>query len=147
MATPSPYLLDTNVVLSLLRRNALGRFLEVAYGLSPPGPDHQVSIVTVGELRSLAGQSGWGPVKLAALDALVGSITAHNVDDRFANAYAEIDTASHAVGHKMGKNDLWIAATARVLALTLLTTDKDFDHLRPTWIALEWVDPASKLTP
>ena len=29
----------------------------------------------------------------------------------------------------MGKNDLWIAATAHALNATLLTTDKDFSHL------------------
>ncbi len=34
-------------------------------------------------------------------------------------------------GRPMGKNDLWIAATAKVSGLTLLTTDADFDHLHP----------------
>ena len=29
----------------------------------------------------------------------------------------------------MGKNDLWIAAVAKVLAIPLITTDGDFDHL------------------
>jgi predicted nuclease of predicted toxin-antitoxin system len=29
----------------------------------------------------------------------------------------------------MGKHDLWIAATAKVLNLTLITTDRDFEHL------------------
>jgi len=29
----------------------------------------------------------------------------------------------------MGKNDLWIAATAHVSNAILLTTDRDFDHL------------------
>jgi tRNA(fMet)-specific endonuclease VapC len=74
-------------------------------------------------------------------------LTVHDIDDRVVVAYGEIDTASHSFGHKMGKNDLWIAATARVLGLTLLTTDKDFDHLHPTWVDREWVDPTSKLPP
>lgn len=30
---------------------------------------------------------------------------------------------------KMGKNDLWIAATAAVHNATLIFTDADFDHL------------------
>jgi predicted nucleic acid-binding protein len=34
----------------------------------------------------------------------------------------------------MGKNDLWIAATAFVTKSTLLTTDDDFDHLDPQFI-------------
>lgn len=29
----------------------------------------------------------------------------------------------------MGKNDLWIAATASVLGAILITSDKDFEHL------------------
>jgi tRNA(fMet)-specific endonuclease VapC len=29
----------------------------------------------------------------------------------------------------MGKNDLWIATTASLLNLMLITTDDDFDHL------------------
>jgi len=28
----------------------------------------------------------------------------------------------------MGKNDVWIAATAALLGLKLVTTDGDFDH-------------------
>ena len=33
---------------------------------------------------------------------------------------------------KMGKNDLWIAATAKVIDAPLITTDKDFLHLNQT---------------
>jgi tRNA(fMet)-specific endonuclease VapC len=29
----------------------------------------------------------------------------------------------------MGKNDLWIGATAKTLEIPLMTTDGDFDHL------------------
>jgi len=40
----------------------------------------------------------------------------------------------------MGKNDIWIAATASVYGLTLLTTDKDFDHLNEVHVNLEYID-------
>lgn len=40
-----------------------------------------------------------------------------------------IDTQSSA--QNMGKNNLWIAACALATGATLLTTDKDFDHLHP----------------
>lgn len=40
----------------------------------------------------------------------------------------------------MGKNDLWIAASAIVLKATLLTTDKDFDHLSPSFINIDLID-------
>ena len=42
----------------------------------------------------------------------------------------------------MGKNDIWIAATASVLDATLLTTDKDFDHLNNEFLNVIWLDPA-----
>jgi tRNA(fMet)-specific endonuclease VapC len=40
----------------------------------------------------------------------------------------------------MGKNDLWIAATASVLKIPLLTTDKDFDHLNGIYLEVIYVD-------
>jgi len=40
----------------------------------------------------------------------------------------------------MGKNDLWIAATTHVLNATLVTTDKDFDHLDKIYIKRDYLD-------
>ena len=42
----------------------------------------------------------------------------------------------------VGDNDLWIAATAQITGTTLLTTDKDYDHLSPFYIQRDWIDPA-----
>ena len=36
----------------------------------------------------------------------------------------------------MGKNDLWIAATALYFDMVLHTTDNDFDHLPPLGLRL-----------
>lgn len=41
----------------------------------------------------------------------------------------------------MGKNDLWIAATASLLNLQHVTTDGDFDHLDQTFLSLKKVLP------
>lgn len=41
----------------------------------------------------------------------------------------------------MGKNDLWIAASAKAAGATLLTTDGDFDHLIPDHLAGVVIDP------
>ncbi len=60
-----------------------------------------------------------------------------NVED-IITRYAEIDAYSQGKlsgrslndsARNMGKNDLWIAATASVLKAILLTTDGDFNHL------------------
>jgi predicted nucleic acid-binding protein len=40
----------------------------------------------------------------------------------------------------MGKNDLWIAATASAFDLQLVTMDKDFNHLAPSYIDLLYVE-------
>jgi len=47
----------------------------------------------------------------------------------------------------MGKNDVRIAATARVSGATLLTTDLDFDHLQGTCIDRIWIDPNTGRNP
>lgn len=57
------------------------------------------------------------------------------------HAYAMIDAHNIAVGRSMGDNDVWIAATAYITKATLLTTDKDFDHLDPLFIRRDWIDP------
>jgi tRNA(fMet)-specific endonuclease VapC len=58
-------------------------------------------------------------------------------------AYVAIDVYSLDNGVTMGKNDVWIAATAQVTGATLLTTDHDFDHLAGIFLTREWIDPQS----
>ena len=62
--------------------------------------------------------------------------------------YAEIDAFSQGKlkdrplsisARNMGKNDLWIAATASILNATLLTTDLDFNHLHNVFLNLECI--------
>jgi tRNA(fMet)-specific endonuclease VapC len=43
----------------------------------------------------------------------------------------------------MGKNDLWIAACAKASGASLLTTDKDFDHLNGALLTVEYISPTS----
>ena len=76
-------------------------------------------------------------------------VTDINSEDTL-NRYAEIDAFSQNKlkssplsnsARNMGKNDIWIAATASVLDATLLTTDKDFDHLNNEFLNVVWLDP------
>jgi len=39
----------------------------------------------------------------------------------------------------MGKNDLWIASTAALLGLKLVTTDADFNHLHQVFMEVEYI--------
>jgi tRNA(fMet)-specific endonuclease VapC len=45
----------------------------------------------------------------------------------------------------MKHNDLWIAATAVATGATLVTTDKDFDHLEGLWPDRVYVDQSAKI--
>jgi len=58
-------------------------------------------------------------------------------------AYAQIDFYCERNGRPMAKNDIWIAATAFVTKTTLLTTDKDFDHLHPALLQRDWINPVT----
>jgi predicted nucleic acid-binding protein len=154
MPLPGGYLLDTNVLVSLFRSNDLGKYLDITYGLSGGSNPFIVSIVSVGELYALTHKFGWTAPKRTALDAMIRHFTWVDINDQqVLDAYGEIDAWSELRGRKMGKNDVWLAATARATNTTVLTTDTDFDHLHPTdpsrsWrVDVEWVDPASKLNP
>ena len=123
--------------------------------LSRISPAPIISIVSEAELRVLAEQNGWGPFKMRMLEQLMDYLTVIPIPYRGSlNAYVEIDTYSRNHGVTMGKNDLWIAATARAEGATILTTDQDFDHLaddhqisdpdRPG-VKRIYIDPVSRL--
>lgn len=141
----SLFLLDTNIVLTLVRGNALATFIDEAFGLRASKVRSLVSVVTHGEVRVLAGRNGWGTKKLAALqNALDNLVTVDINHPDVLDAYVAIDLYSQ--GHpdgarKMGKNDLWIAACAKAAGATLLTTDKDFEHLDQSFLCVEYIDP------
>lgn len=61
--------------------------------------------------------------------------------------FAQLDAASIGGGKVIGKNDLWIAASAAVSDALLITTDRDFDHLSPSHLSLWRIDPEAKSWP
>lgn len=151
MAEHPLYLLDTNVLLALLRAGTLGEYIDATYQPRQAKFRPLVSVVSVGEILSLARQFGWGAKKVADISKLLDNLVVEDINfPEILAAYAEIDHASRVGGRKMGKNDVWIAATARVTGATLLKTDPDFDHLiagrapsgatMPT-ISGVWIDP------
>lgn len=124
----------------------LGQRIDAEYGLRLSKTRPLVSIVSHGEVRSLAARNGWGEKKLEALEhALTSLVTVDINHPRVLDAYVTIDVYSqnHSGGARnMGKNDLWIAACAKASGAALLTTDKDYLHLDPDQLSVEWVDPA-----
>lgn len=139
---PRLYLLDTNVLVHLIRGDAIWRRVRATYQplLSDPRP--LISVVTAGELRSLALQFNWQAEKTDQMEFYLGYFKRVTIDDPdLIRAYAVIDAHGQRTGHPLGKNDVWIAATASVTGARLLTTDRDFDRLDPLFLARDWINP------
>ena len=143
------YQFDTNIVIHYLRESPLMRRVDEQFNPFDPSNEIWLCIVSIGELKSIAIQAKWGTKRLKQLESLLDVL--HPVDiwaEEILDRYAEIDAfsqnklASQPLGlssRNMGKNDLWIAATASILGATLLTTDADFDHLKGTLLNVEKV--------
>lgn len=141
------YVLDTNVVLFYLRKHPLGLEIDNIYAPFSPQNEAILSVVSVGELYALAKMNKWGATKLNSLEIFFKEFIITSIQSKdVLEAYAEIEAYSQCrlegfdysfSARNMGKNDIWIAATARVLGATLLTTDKDFNHLSPNLLNLK----------
>ncbi|HVA44867.1 MAG TPA: PIN domain-containing protein [Pirellulales bacterium] len=131
-AAPAGYLLDTNILVHLIRGKAVGKAIEAHFGLHGGLNRSIICVVTVGEMYSLARKWNWGQSRLARLQHLLGEVVWVDINrPSVLDAYGELDDLSNRLGRPMGKNDVWIAAVAKLSRMTLLTTDGDFDHLHP----------------
>jgi predicted nucleic acid-binding protein len=141
MASPTAYLLDTNIFVHLIRGKAVGLAIASNFGLRAGLNRCIISVVTVGEMFALVRKWGWGTQKVADLQKLLGQVVWVDINHPdILESYGELEEVNSTVGRAMGKNDVWIAATAKVTGATLLTTDGDFDHLHPTHLTRVRVD-------
>lgn len=141
------YLFDTNILLLYLRQHTLVQHIDQVYNPFAASNEKIVSAVTIGELKAIAKMNNWGIPKITAMELFFNQFVVVGIDSAdILERYAEIDAFSQGKldrvkptfsARNMGKNDLWIAATASILGATLLTTDQDFEHLDPTFLRLE----------
>ena len=150
------YVLDTNILVGYVRGAPYTGYIDARYGPRLAPNKVQICVVSEGEMLSLAYQFNWGPPKRAVLTALIAALPAVEVRRKrqMINLYGEIDAFSQgrhptrSLGggaRNMGKNDLWIAATAAAQKATLITADHDFDHLNGIFFDVIYVNQA--LTP
>jgi tRNA(fMet)-specific endonuclease VapC len=130
------------------REGEPSRHLEERLGLQAGHVQGMISVITVGEANAFALKRNWGQKRRERLMELIRSKLVPIEINRaeIIAAYAEIDHFSEKVvkpARPMGQNDMWIAATARVLQIELVTTDKDFDHLHGKKMNRRWIDPIS----
>lgn len=142
------FILDTNILIHYIRKDKIAERLDATLRPFAAGNRPVVPIVVFGEMKSIAMQNGWGARKLALLDELLLKVLRADITIEIVERYAEIDAFSQGklsnrplgtTARNMGKNDLWIAATASVLNTQLLTTDPDFDHLDGVFLKVERV--------
>ncbi len=126
--------LDTNVLIYLSRGDATGRWLHSTF-LATRVDSPIISVVAVAEARQFARSHEWTLEKNERLRKIVQRCIVRDVtedDASLIEAYVELDGESRKLGHRMGKNDLWIAAETRRLGAVLLTSDRDFDRIATT---------------
>jgi predicted nucleic acid-binding protein len=140
---PEPYtlvVLDTNILVHMVRGGSLEKRIHAEYAPLMTQPRPMISVVVDGELRSLSMQFEWGQRRAIHALFLLGYFDRVTIDrPDVLQAYAVIDSYSKRVGRRMGKNDLWIAATAYVTGAELLTTDNDFDHLDGIFLTVRMI--------
>jgi tRNA(fMet)-specific endonuclease VapC len=141
--------IDTCVFIHIVRDTATGRNCLNELEKFDAAANVIVSVVSKAELESFIAQNNWGKPKIEKLNKILEEITyidISNADQFLIDSYTEIDAFSkrkindkrgnllNGAARKMGKNDLWIAATAYSLDIPLMTSDGDFDHLNETLI-------------
>jgi predicted nucleic acid-binding protein len=139
--------IDTCVLIHIARETITGKKCLEALEKYDEAANIIVSVVTKAELGSFITQNKWGKSKIDKLNKMLEEITyidISNADQLLIDSYTDIDAFSKrkiqdksgnllkGAAKKMGKNDLWIAATAYSLEIPLMTTDGDFDHLNGT---------------
>lgn len=144
------YFLDTNILVLYLREHPLVKNLQEIFHLEINPNELFTSAICIGELKSLAIQNKWGLKRTLAIDGLWNfMIVVDELEAMVLERYAEIDAFSQGrlkekpftgSSRNMGKNDLWIAATASVLNATLITTDKDFQHLHTHFLEVAYFE-------
>jgi tRNA(fMet)-specific endonuclease VapC len=141
------YLFDTNILLHLIRDSQQYQDWNQTHDFFKNGNIVLTSIVSTGEIESLADQLNWGDVKRQKLSDVLDKTKILRLDKKIVSAYARIDAYSQnklqlhplPIGlsaRNMGKNDVWLAATAHVGNFKFVTTDHDFDHLKGIYIDL-----------
>jgi tRNA(fMet)-specific endonuclease VapC len=153
-------LIDTCVIIEIVRDTITGK--ECLKRLEKFGEDLTIilSIVTKAELDSFSRQNKWGEKKVEKLNLFLSSATIISINENdvlLLDAYSQIDgyskrklldkngTLRPGSAITMGKNDLWIAATASALNIPLLTNDGDYDHLNGIMIEVIKVSHEKKI--
>ena len=147
------YVFDTNIIFTSLHNQAFDSYIASNYRVGDN--DLVLSSVSVGELKALALKRNWGYKRQNQLLEAINQYIIHPIKmqailDNYANmdAYSQSKLTNKPLpkgvtARNMGKNDLWIAATAYTINAKLVTTDKDFDHFDKSFLKIDRINLAS----
>ena len=145
------YVLDTNIILFLLKDGDTRRFIENQFAPFDAPNVAIISVVTIAEIKAIAKKNGWGERRLQVVETILNRlIVVDIVFGTLLEKYAIIDAFSQGklfkeknkrfTSRNMGKNDIWIAATTVLTKAKLLTSDNDFNHLDKEFFEVEIVE-------
>ena len=121
------YLLDTNICIYIAKQRppeVARRFTRLAAGTVG------MSLITYGELRYGAEKSVRGAEALATLDQLVELIPVLELSAGVGETYGKLRAHLERLGTPIGNNDLWIAAHALALGVTLVSNNtREFERV------------------
>jgi tRNA(fMet)-specific endonuclease VapC len=115
------FLLDTNICIYIRRQKppeVLARFQRLKPG------EAVLSVITYGELVYGVEKSQFREQAMMRLAELEGLMPVMELPSRAGQVYGAIRAALEAKGETIGNNDLWIAAHAKAMGLTLVTNNE-----------------------
>lgn len=113
----SHVVVDTDVVSFLFKNDARVK----KYQLHLTGKVAIISFMTLGELHLWDLVRRWGDRRQERLDEHVRKFAVHPYDAALCAAWARVTYAARRAGHRIGTADAWIAATAVLHGLPLVT--------------------------
>ncbi len=115
---------DTDVVSYLFKRDTrAGAYHKFLVGREPI-----LSFMTLAELERCAVSRNWGVARYAQLERFLQDYNVYYAGRDLCRVWAEISHTSHRRGKPLDHADAWIAASALVLGLPLVTNNPD-DYL------------------
>lgn len=131
------YLLDTNICIYIAKQrppSVAQRFAKLATG------SVAMSLITFGELRYGAEKSQHRTGALATLESLQALIPVITPNAAVGTSYGALRAHLERAGTPIGNNDLWIAAHALALGVTLVSNNtREFEHVPKLKLA-NWVE-------
>jgi tRNA(fMet)-specific endonuclease VapC len=127
------YMLDTDICIYISRRRP--SVVKERFDRLKPG-QVIISVITYGELYYGASKSNQKAEALAQLGKTVLDIPVEDLTSSAARTYGEIRATLEKQGSAIGNNDLWVAAHAMALGVTL-ATNNEREFLRVTGLSVE----------